>query len=113
MRRERIVITVTCDHCPADNPEDVAGTYTVGYGASQYELDLCATHKSSLDKTIAGITTGARRIAQTAASKKEEKKFRDDARAWARENGRKVSNIGIISTAIMDDYREHLRGQVT
>lgn len=112
-RTERIVITLICDHCPPGESADVTATCTVGYGASQYEIDLCTQHKQNLDKTMGGITGGARLVSNTATSRKEAKKFRDDARIWARSNGRSVGVKGIVSAAILAEYREYLAGQAT
>src|ERR1700722_7886904 len=93
-RTERIVITVTCDHCPTGESAEVTATCSVMYGASEYELDLCTAHKNNLDKTMGGITGGARQLTNTPASRKQAKEFRDDARAWARDNGRAVGEKG-------------------
>lgn len=109
MRNQRIVITVTCDHCPPDQTAEVAEMRTVGYGASKYELDLCTAHADALDKTMTGITGGTRRIVKAPANSKEEKQFRNDVRAWARANGHKVNTRGVIHAETLAAYREHLR----
>lgn len=112
MRSQRIVIEVTCDHCPPGESADVTVTRTVGYGSARYEIDLCQAHGEILDKTMTGITGGTRSVGKSAGNKQTDKKFRDDCRAWARQAGYPVSDVGIIPAATMDGYREYLRGQV-
>jgi hypothetical protein len=112
VRKQRIIIVETCDYCPADDSKEVTGTFTVGYGSAQYELDLCADHKTRLDESISQVIRGARKRNPPVRKRGNDTtrtQLSREARAWAIETNRPVNRTGHVPQAIISEYQQYLR----
>jgi|ERR1022692_1097952 hypothetical protein len=97
-----VVVTDDIDGSPD------AETVTFGFGGHSYEIDLSKKNLARLEKSLrpfmdAGRRTAHRRTAkssQSAAARTD----RTAVRAWAAEQGLKVSERGRISAEVMSKY---------
>jgi hypothetical protein len=94
-----VVVTDDLDGSPD------AETVTFGFDGHSYEIDLGKKNRAKLEKSLqpfidAGRKTAARKAPRAAGSRTD----RAAVRAWAAEQGLKVSERGRISAEVMSKY---------
>lgn len=87
---------------------DGAETVSFSYDGKSYEIDLADKTKAALEKALepyikAARSTGTRR--PTGGATQSDKAELDALRAWAKENGLKVSDRGRVSAEIREAYK--------
>lgn len=106
---QKITVQVECD-MPGAHKGDV-GTVTFGYHGDTYELDLCSKHRAPLDKLMNALVPLSKRV--TRSSRRTGAKSRRTAgareqsmaiRAWAHDNGIKVSERGRIPASVTAQF---------
>ena len=86
---------------------EATGTVRFGIGGSEYEIDLSQAHKDELAAAVgpyiaaARKVTGARRAGRAARPARHDQ---SEVRAWAREQGLKVSDRGRIPADVLAKY---------
>jgi Lsr2 len=121
---QKVEVTFVCDH-PRDEHKKAAeaeeGVETIrfGWGASEYEIDLCKGHRETADEVFRGLLQFSRKVSgrgiraarsapgprsdrRTAAGREQ----RADIRRWAIANGHKVSDRGRIAESIVREYEQ-------
>jgi Lsr2 len=117
----RKTIELLIDDLDGSRLEEGEGdTVTFAYQGAEYTIDLSQKHVDEFHDAMAkyiaaaqkvsgrrtnGSSTSARSsVASTSASAKPDKKQLGAVRAWARENGHKVSDRGRVSQEVLDAY---------
>jgi hypothetical protein len=106
---QRVQVLLVCDL----HDDDTAGTATVDFsldGAS-YEIDVCEEHGAKLREAFAPYVVAGRRSGRSGAGRRSRRgrgtagDFDPSAvRAWAKEQGVKVSERGRISAEVLEQY---------
>jgi Lsr2 len=86
-----------------------AQTFRFGLDGATYEIDLAQKNRTKLDKAFASYIEHARRVSRTrgrAGAGRQSRGRGDSAtvRAWAEEQGLKVSERGRISADVLQQY---------
>jgi Lsr2 len=106
---QKITVQVECD-VPEAHKGDVE-TVSFGYYGDTYELDLCSKHRAPLDKLMNALVPLSRRV--TISGRRAGAKSRRTAgarvqstaiRAWAHDNGIKVSERGRIPASVIAQF---------
>jgi hypothetical protein len=99
-----VSVIVTDDLDGSENAETVA----FGFDGVTYEVDLASKNRAKLEKALAPFIEAGRRVPRTAARRGGRQGGasvdRGAVRAWAREQGLKVSERGRVSADIMQQY---------
>lgn len=105
-RKEIKTYQITDDLTGESLNEDEAVTLAFSYGGTSYEIDLSKKNADKLDTFIAPYIDAARKVRAPKASpsKKSGIEGRPGLRAWAKENGFKVSDRGRVSQEAQDAY---------
>ena len=98
-----VVVTDDLDGSPNAN------TVTFGFDGVTYEIDLAKKNKSKLERDFAPYIEAARRVSRprgrVSASRQPGPRIdRAAVRAWAKEQGLKVSERGRLSAEVMEQY---------
>ena len=88
---------------------DEGGTQTFPLNGAAYEIDLSVSNVEKLHDALAPFTDAGRRVGRALSAKatRGQKRSSDDLktiRAWARDNGFKVSDRGRIAADIIAAY---------
>lgn len=97
----RIIVTDDIDGGEAE------GTIRFSIGGTGYEIDLSKKHADQFASAIAPFTAAARKVSGTKRSSRDGGATRHDQsgiRAWAREQGLKVSDRGRIPADVIAKY---------
>jgi len=104
---QRVQILLVCDL----HDDDTAGTETVTFtvDGSSYEIDVCDAHSKQLHEAFAPFVAAGRRASRGGGSGRRGRRgsggFDPAAvRAWAKDNGVKVSERGRISADVLEKY---------
>jgi hypothetical protein len=108
---QKVKVTVVCD-LPHDG--EVEGTETVSFAfdGTAYEIDVCSTHAKELREKFGQYTDHARRAAGGPAGRRRRsrggpgRERSSEIRAWAKQQGRKVSERGRIPASIIAEYEQ-------
>ncbi len=114
-RREMVVVTDDLDGTEG------AQTVTFGYQGAQYEIDLTEENVAELEEVLSLYLRAGRKVGGGAARRSSTRRSSDSSsgnsrasgdkgdvaavRAWARENGIKVSERGRIPQRVRDQYQ--------
>jgi hypothetical protein len=83
------------------------GTVRFGIGGSEYEIDLSQAHKDELTAAVSPYIAAARKVNAARRAARTARPARHDqseVRAWAREQGLKVSDRGRIPADVLAKY---------
>ena len=98
-----------------DQESEATATVAFGLDGSQYEIDLTDAHAAELRDTFAPYVEAARRVGGTTRARTATPRRTATAtgepdlaavRAWAREQGTKVSDRGRVSATVLKAYRD-------
>jgi hypothetical protein len=86
-----------------------AETVMFGFDGVTYEIDLSERNRAKLERDLAPYVAAGRRVSRTRRRGGPGRPLapradRAAVRAWARENGLKVSERGRISTEVLSQY---------
>jgi len=87
---------------------EAEGTVRFGLGGTDYEIDLNKKHADEFAKAIRPFVDAARKVTSTRRGTRGPRSPRhdqSDVRAWAREQGIKVSNRGRIPADVLARYQ--------
>jgi nucleoid-associated protein Lsr2 len=87
---------------------EAEGTVRFGLGGTDYEIDLNKKHADQFAKAIGPYVEAARKVPSSRRSGRGPRSPRhdqSDVRAWAREQGIKVSTRGRIPADVLARYR--------
>jgi hypothetical protein len=86
---------------------EASGTVRFGIGGTEYEIDLSQAHKDQLAAAVGPYVAAARKVAGARRPARGPRPVRHDqseVRAWAREQGLKVSDRGRIPADVLAQY---------
>jgi hypothetical protein len=86
---------------------EAAGTVRFGIGGAEYEIDLSQAHADELAVAFGPYVAAARKVAAVRRPADPVRPARHDqsaVRAWAREQGLKVSGRGRIPAGVLAEY---------
>ena len=86
---------------------DAEGTVKFGFDGSDYEIDLNKQHADQLTQAIAPFIAAARKVSSSRRPARGARTGRhnlSDVRAWARDQGIKISERGRIPADILAKY---------
>ena len=86
---------------------EAAGTVRFGIGGTEYEIDLSQAHADQLAAALGPYVAAARKVAAARRPARTGRPVRHDqseVRAWAREQGLKVSDRGRIPAGVLARY---------
>jgi hypothetical protein len=86
---------------------EAAGTVRFGIGGTEYEIDLSQAHKDQLTAAVGPYMAAARKVTSARRPVRGPRPVRHDqseVRAWAREQGLKVSDRGRIPADVLAQY---------
>ena len=106
---QRTIVTLTSDLSDKEIPKDGGRTVNFALDGVTYEIDLLTKEVDQLAEALTPYMENGRRLAKngkpfkssTVAPKRNDL---DDVRAWAKENGYKVSDRGRIAKSVLDAY---------
>lgn len=87
---------------------EAQGTVRFGLGGTDYEIDLNKKHADQFAKAIGPYIEAARKVPssrRTGRGPRSPRHDQSDVRAWAREQGIKVSTRGRIPADVLARYR--------
>jgi Lsr2 len=87
---------------------DAEGTVRFGIGGTDYEIDLSKEHADQFAEAIAPFIAAARKVPSSRRAARGARAPRHDqsaVRAWARDQGIKVSNRGRIPADVLARYQ--------
>jgi hypothetical protein len=87
---------------------EAEGTVRFGLGGTDYEIDLSKKHADEFAKAIGPFIDAARKVTSTrrpARAPRSPRHDQSDVRAWARDQGIKVSNRGRIPADVLARYQ--------
>lgn len=87
---------------------EAEGTVRFGLGGTDYEIDLSKKHADEFAKAIGPFIDAARKVTSTrrvTRGPRAPRHDQSDVRAWAREQGIKVSNRGRIPADVLARYQ--------
>lgn len=107
---QKIAVQIECD-VPEAHKGDVE-TVSFGYNGGTYELELCAKHRAPLEKVMDVLMPLSRRGRlsgrRSATKSRRPAGAREQStaiRAWAQQNGIKVSERGRIPATVIAKYQ--------
>ena len=80
-------------------------TITFAHGGNAYEIDLTETNAKKLHDALAPYIAAARRVGGRRSAAITDKPDLPAMRAWAKEQGIKVSERGRVSLEVQEAYR--------
>ena len=83
------------------------GTVRFGFGGTDYEIDLSRKHADQLAKALGPYIDAARKVPSSrrpARGSRPARPGQSEVRAWAREQGLKVSDRGRIPADVLASY---------
>ena len=86
---------------------EATGTVRFGIGGTEYEIDLSQAHKDELAAAVGPYVAAARKVAvarRPARTPRPARHDQSEVRAWAREQGLKVSDRGRIPADVLAKY---------
>jgi nucleoid-associated protein Lsr2 len=86
---------------------EAAGTVRFGIGGTEYEIDLSQAHADQLAAELGPYVAAARKVAarrRPAPAARPARHDQSEVRAWAREQGLKVSDRGRIPAGVLAKY---------
>jgi hypothetical protein len=86
---------------------DAEGTVRFGLGGTDYEIDLSKKHADQFAKAIGPFISAARKVPSSRRAAPGSRALRHDqsgVRAWARDQGIKVSDRGRIPADVLARY---------
>jgi hypothetical protein len=85
---------------------EAAGTVRFGIGGAEYEIDLSQAHKDQLAAAVGPYVAAARKVTarRPARGARPVRHDQSEVRAWAREQGLKVSDRGRIPADVLAQY---------
>jgi len=87
---------------------DAEGTVRFGLGGTDYEIDLSKKHADEFAEAISPFINAARKVTagrRAARGTRAPRHDQSDVRAWARDQGIKVSNRGRIPADVLARYQ--------
>jgi hypothetical protein len=87
---------------------EAEGTVRFGLGGAEYEIDLNKKHADQFAKVLSPFIAAARKVPSSRRAARGSRTARhdqSDVRAWARENGLKVSDRGRIPADVLARYQ--------
>jgi hypothetical protein len=100
------ITQVTDDLDGSANAEEVS----FAYNGTKYTIDLSRKNRTAFEKALKPYVEAGTKVASRSGSRRSKSKSsngrRDlaDVRAWAKQNGMKVSDRGRVSSSILDAY---------
>jgi hypothetical protein len=86
---------------------EAAGTVRFGLGGAEYEIDLSQEHADQLAAAVGPYVAAGRKVAsarRAARGSRAARHDQSDVRAWARDQGLKVSDRGRIPAEVQAKY---------
>lgn len=86
---------------------EAAGTVRFGLGGAEYEIDLSREHADQLAAAMGPYIAAARKVSaarRPARAARAPRHDQSEVRAWAREQGLKVSDRGRIPADVLAKY---------
>jgi hypothetical protein len=85
---------------------EAEGTVRFGFGGTDYEIDLNKEHADQFNAAVGPFIAAARRVSSRKSAKGTRTARHDlsDVRAWARDQGIKVSTRGRIPADVLAQY---------
>jgi nucleoid-associated protein Lsr2 len=86
---------------------EAEGTVRFGYGGAEYEIDLNKKHSDQLASALGPYIAAARRVSASrrpGRGTRANRHNQSDVRAWAREQGIKISDRGRIPADVLAQY---------
>ena len=86
---------------------EATGTVRFGIGGTEYEIDLSRAHTDELAAAVGPYIAAARKVSSArrpARSPRSARHDQSEVRAWAREQGLKVSDRGRIPADVLAKY---------
>jgi hypothetical protein len=85
---------------------EAEGTVRFGFGGTDYEIDLNKEHAEQFNAAVGPFIAAARRVSSRKSAKGTRTARHDlsDVRAWARDQGIKVSTRGRIPADVLAQY---------
>jgi hypothetical protein len=87
---------------------EAEGTVRFGLGGTDYEIDLSKKHADEFAEAISPFIDAARKVTSArrpARAPRSPRHDQSDVRAWARDQGIKVSNRGRIPADVLARYQ--------
>jgi hypothetical protein len=104
---QKTVVTVVCD-LPHDGEVEGKETVSFSFDGSAYEIDVCAAHAKELQDKFSTYADRARKVSGTGRRRKARtgpgRERSSEIRAWARQQGHKVSERGRIPASVIAEY---------
>ena len=104
---QKTVVTVVCD-LPHDGEVEGKETVSFSFDGSAYEIDVCSAHARELHDKFSTYADRARKVSGAGRRRKARtgpgRERSSEIRAWARQQGHKVSERGRIPASIIAEY---------
>ena len=88
---------------------EAEGTVRFGFGGTEYEIDLNEKHADQFAKALGPFIAAARKVPSSsrraARAVRAPRRGQSDVRAWARDQGIKISNRGRIPADVLAKYQ--------
>lgn len=87
---------------------EAEGTVRFGFGGTEYEIDLNKKHSDELAKALGPFIAAARKVSsgrRPGRTARAARHNQSDVRAWAREQGIKISDRGRIPADVLAKYQ--------
>jgi hypothetical protein len=104
---QKTVVTVVCD-LPHDGEVEGKETVSFSFDSTAYEIDVCAAHAKELHDKFSTYAERARKAGGAGRRRKARtgpgRERSSEIRAWARQQGHKVSERGRIPASVIAEY---------
>lgn len=104
---QKTVVTVVCD-LPHDGEVEGKETVSFSFDGTAYEIDVCVAHAKELQDKFSTYAERARKAGSGGRRRKARtgpgRERSSEIRAWARQQGHKVSERGRIPASIIAEY---------
>jgi Lsr2 len=106
---QQVSVLLLCD-LHENGDVDAVETVSFGVGNSAYEIDVCAAHAKELRSKLDPFVDHARRVAAS-RERRPGRRAADRARtaeirAWAKAQGRQISERGRIPASVVAEYEQ-------
>lgn len=104
---QKTVVTVVCD-LPHDGEVEGKETVSFSFDGGAYEIDVCSAHAQELHDQFTSYAEHSRKVSGSGRRRKARtgpgRERSSEIRAWARQQGHKVSERGRIPASVIAEY---------
>jgi hypothetical protein len=105
---QKVSVTFACDYDSKEIPDGAHLTRAFSLDGRDYEIDLCEKHSEKFDEAVKRFAGRARKVTGRVPRPKRRtaahRQHSAAVRAWAKENGKDVSDRGRIPAQVIADY---------